>query len=63
MSEKYFQDFCLSTDQTAQLLREQRWHQIDLPNLIEEVEGLGKSERRAIASQLIRLLHLLKWQY
>ena len=32
--------------------------------LIEEVEGIGKSERRAIASQLIRLLlHLLKWQY
>lgn len=64
MSEKYFQDFCAWTDQTAQLLREQRWHEIDLPYLIEEVEGLGKSERRAIASQLIRLLlHLLKWQY
>ncbi|NJL22674.1 MAG: DUF29 domain-containing protein [Leptolyngbyaceae cyanobacterium SM1_3_5] len=51
-------------NQTAQLLREQRWHEIDVPNLIEEVEGLGKSERRAITSQLIRLLlHLLKWQY
>jgi hypothetical protein len=64
MSEKYLTDFSLWINQTAQLLREHRWHEIDVPNLIEEVEGLGKSERRGIASQLNRLLlHLLKWQY
>ncbi|NCJ08174.1 DUF29 family protein [Synechococcales cyanobacterium C] len=64
MSEKYLTDFNSWINQTAQLLREYRWHEIDVPNLIEEVEGLGKSERRAIASQLTRLLlHLLKWQY
>jgi len=35
-----------------------------VPNLIAEVEDLGKSERRGISSQLTRLLlHLLKWQY
>jgi hypothetical protein len=33
-------------------------------HLIEELEDLGKSERRAIVSQLVRLLlHLLKWKY
>lgn len=64
MSEKYLTDFNSWINQTAQLLREHRWHEIDVPNLIEEVEGLGKSERRGIASQLNRLLlHLLKWQY
>ena len=64
MSEKYLADFNSWIDQTAQLLRERRWHEIDVPHLIEEVEGLGKSERRGIASQLTRLLlHLLKWQY
>ena len=64
MSEKYLADFNLWIDQTAQLLREGRWHEVDVPHLIEEVEGLGKSERRGIASQLTRLLlHLLKWQY
>lgn len=64
MSEKYRDDFSLWIAQTAQLLRERRWHEIDVPNLIEEVEDLGKRERRGIASQLIRLLlHLLKWQY
>lgn len=57
-------DFNLWIQQTAQLLREHRWQEIDLKLLIEEVEDLGKSERRAITSQLIRLLlHLLKWQY
>jgi hypothetical protein len=64
MSEKYLEDFSSWIDQTAQLLRERRWHEIDMPTLIEEVEDLGKSERRGIASQLTRLLlHLLKWQY
>ena len=63
MSEKYLEDFSSWINQTTQLLREHRWHEIDLPNLIAEVEDLGKSERRAIASQLTRLLlHLLKWQ-
>ncbi|MGF1590205.1 MAG: DUF29 domain-containing protein [Pleurocapsa sp.] len=64
MSEKYLADFSSWIDQTAHLLRERRWHEIDVPHLIEEVEDLGKSERRGIASQLTRLLlHLLKWQY
>jgi hypothetical protein len=64
MSATYLADFNLWLDRTAQLLREQRWHEIDVAHLIEEIEDLGKSERRGIASQLTRLLlHLLKWQY
>lgn len=64
MSKTYLTDFNVWIDQTVQSLREQRWQDIDVAHLIEEVEGLGKSERRAIASQLTRLLlHLLKWQY
>ena len=64
MSKTYLSDFNLWVDQTAQLLREQRWHDIDLPNLIEAVQDLGKRERRSLVSQLTRLLlHLLKWQY
>jgi len=64
MKATYATDFNLWIDQTAQLLREQRWQELDLEHLIEEIEDLGKSERRGIASQLTRLLlHLLKWQY
>lgn len=64
MSATNSTDFNLWIQQTAQLLREHRWQEIDLENLIEEVEQLGRSERRAITSQLVRLLlYLLKWQY
>ena len=60
----YATDFNLWTQQTAKLLREHRWQDIDLENLLGEIEDLGKSERRGITSQLTRLLlHLLKWQY
>jgi hypothetical protein len=64
VSERYSADFNAWIAQTTQLLREHRWPEIDVTHLIEEVENLGKSERREIASQLTRLLlHLLKWQY
>ena len=64
VSATYTTDFNLWIQRTAQLLRERRWHDIDLEHLIEEIEDLGKSQRRGIASQLTRLLlHLLKWQY
>jgi hypothetical protein len=64
MSFTYDQDFSLWAQETAQLLRERRWNDLDLEHLIEEVEDLGKSERRALSSQLERtLIHLLKWRY
>lgn len=64
MDKSYYVDFNTWTDQTAQLLREDRWAEIDTERLIEEIEDLGKRDRRAVTSQLIRLLlHLLKWQY
>lgn len=62
ISEQYSTDFSAWINQTAQLLREYRWHEIDVPNLIEEVEDLGKSERRGIARMFYfpdrdRILH------
>lgn len=64
MNAIYSGDFSKWTQNTTRLLREGRWHEVDVERLIEEVEDLGKSERRGIASQLTRLLlHLLKWQY
>lgn len=60
----YTTDFEAWRTQTAQLLRQHRWSELDLAHLIAEVEDLGKSERRGIASQLTRLLiHCLKWQF
>ena len=64
VDETYATDYNLWVQQTAKLLREHRWQDIDLENLLEEIENLGKSERRGVTSQLTRLLiHLLKWKY
>lgn len=64
MIDSYGKDLSAWARHTAQLLRQRRFDDLDLEHLIEEVENLSKSERRAIASQLTRLLlHLLKWQY
>lgn len=36
----------------------------ELENLIEEIESIGRREKRAVESRLIILLaHFLKWQF
>ncbi|WP_120799971.1 DUF29 domain-containing protein [Thiocapsa rosea] len=48
----------------AALLRAGRLSQVDALHLAEELEDLGKSERRSLTSHLCNLtLHLLKWQF
>ncbi len=60
----YEQDFAAWINHTAELIRQHKWEEIDLAALVEEVESLGRSERREIKSRLIvLLLHLLKWKY
>ncbi|MEM1280824.1 MAG: DUF29 domain-containing protein [Cyanobacteria bacterium P01_H01_bin.152] len=49
---------------TVEKLRHQNFEQVDWANLIEEIEDIGKRERRSLKSNLIvLLLHLLKWPY
>lgn len=49
---------------TVTQLKNQAYQEVDWQNLIEEIEDMGRSERRALESNLIVvLLHLLKWQY
>lgn len=60
----YETDFYTWTQQQAAFLKSGQFSEIDLENLIEEVESMGRSEKRALESRLIVLLqHLLKWQY
>ena len=57
----YDRDFVLWTEEQAKLLRAHKFDQVDLANLVEEVESLGRSDRRGTNKQIIRLqLHLLK---
>lgn len=60
----YEKDFVAWSDEQALLLEQQRYEEMDLANLVEEVKDLGNRHRDTIESQLTRLLmHLLKWQY
>ncbi|MBH8563187.1 DUF29 domain-containing protein [Nostoc sp. CENA67] len=60
----YENDFYAWTQQQANLLRDQQWHQLDLSNLIEEIECLGRRERQELRNRFSVLIgHLLKWEY
>ena len=61
---KYDHDFVSWSDHQAELLRQGRVHELDLENLAEEVEDIGRSQRSAVESELsIILIHLLKHQF
>jgi Domain of unknown function DUF29 len=63
-NDLYETDLALWSQRQADLLRQRRFADLDLENLIEEVEGVGASERKEIYSRLIVLLHhLLKWEF
>ena len=60
----YDKDFYGWTQEQAALLRAGRLNDLDIDNLIEEVETMGRSEKRELESRLtVLLLHLLKWKY
>ena len=60
----YEKDFYLWLQTTAELLKNQQLEQIDWENVIEEIESMGRSERKEIKSRLIILIeHLLKLAY
>jgi len=57
----YDQDYYLWIRTTINQLRTGQFSAVDLENLLEELETMGKSEKRAIESLLTKLLvHLLK---
>jgi len=60
----YERDLCLWLEQQATLLREGRFDQLDLANLIEEIEAMARKDKKAIKNNLIVLLtHLLEHQF
>jgi hypothetical protein len=64
MTYLYDKDYYLWIENTVKLLQQQQFNEIDLINLIEELEDMGRSEKRAISSNLrILLMHLLKYKY
>ncbi|MBD2233054.1 DUF29 domain-containing protein [Phormidium tenue] len=60
----YAQDFYAWTQRQAALLRTGQLGELDVENLIEEIESLGRQERQELRNRLGVLLgHLLKWHY
>jgi hypothetical protein len=63
-SDLYDRDYNLWLEITIGQLRDRQFEEIDLLNLIEELEGMSRSEKRAVYSNLkILLMHLLKYRY
>jgi len=63
-SAEYEQDQVLWYQQQIELLRERRFDQIDVENLIEELRYAMNKERRKLGSRLeILIMHLLKCQF
>jgi hypothetical protein len=60
----YDSDYLRWLTETADLLRRGQFSQIDAFNLADELDDMGRSEKRAVESNLeVLLRHLLKYQY
>lgn len=64
MGTSYEQDVVAWSIEQAALLRSGKLSALDIEHIAEEIEDVGKSEQRELASRMsVLLAHLLKWQY
>lgn len=64
MTVAYEKDIVAWANEQAGFIRAGRFDLLDLENIAEEIEDVGKSEKRELASRMAVLLsHLLKWQF
>ncbi len=64
MSTTYEKDIIVWSTEQAALLRAGMLSALDIEHIAEEIEDVGKSEKRHLSSRTAVLLsHLLKWEY
>ena len=60
----YEQDYYSWLETTINQLQYRRFDEVDLKNLLEELEDMGRSQKKAVQSNgTILLMHLLKYKY
>jgi hypothetical protein len=60
----YDRDFYAWANEQAALLRAGKLSQADIAHIAEEIESIGRAEKRELVSRLtVLLLYLLKWRY
>ncbi len=60
----YETDFALWALKQARLIEEGRFAELDIANLVDEVESLGRSQKAELRNRLATLIeHLLKYEY
>jgi Domain of unknown function DUF29 len=64
MTTSYDTDVVAWANEQAHYIRTGSFDKLDLEHLAEEIEDVGKSEKRELASRMsVLLAHLLKWQF
>lgn len=64
MHTKYENDAHAWAFEQANLLRAGRLSEIDVENIAEEIEAMGRSEHREVKNRMsVLLAHLLKWKF
>ena len=64
MSVAYDKDFYGWVNEQAQLIKSGALAQLDVDNLLEEVESMGRSELEQLETRLeLLVMHLLKWRF
>ncbi|MET0964528.1 MAG: DUF29 domain-containing protein [Noviherbaspirillum sp.] len=64
MDTPYEKDIVAWSQEQVRLLRSGQFSELDVEHIAEEIEDVGKSEQRELASRMAVLLcHLLKWKY
>ena len=63
-SPLYDRDFYAWSREQAELLRAGKLAEVDIEHIAEEIDSMGRTEKRELINRLdVLLLHLLKWRY
>lgn len=64
LQQSYDKDFYAWSLQSANLLRQGKFSELDIEHIAEEIESMGNRDKRELINRLAVLIaHLLKWQY